>query len=183
LILQRFKWAAARLGFYSYIAFSLITVVGGYLTAPVMTYYFFGDWRFWKHLSPAWKLFFHGWKMAGLILRGQNDGFLLSVPLTSPPNTSPDSTVVRLSRDWEHGGSCGPCARCCELIGCPVLDTERGLCLGYDSFFWRCFNCGRFPSAQPEIEYYSCPKWVMRPQPLAGPQPYPVPSEEALSTD
>jgi hypothetical protein len=117
LILQRFKWAAARLGFYSYVAFSLITVVGGYLTAPVMTYYFFGDWRFWKHLSPAWKLFFHGWKMAGLILRGQNDGFLLSVPLTSPPNTSPDSTVVRLSRDWEHGGSCGPCARCCELIG------------------------------------------------------------------
>jgi len=187
--LQEFKWAASRLLFYGYISFSLVTVVGGYLTAPVMTYYFFGDWRFWRHLSPGWKLLLHGWKMVGLILRSENNGFMLSVPLASPPATAPDRDLVRFSPSWEHGSSCGPCARCCEVIGCPVLEESTGLCRGYDSFFWRYFNCGRFPSQQPEIDYYGCPKWLMRPQPvrpdaLAGPQPYPVPSgEEVLSTE
>lgn len=185
--MHRLKWPLARLGFYTYISFSLLTVVGGYLTAPVMTYYFFGDWRFWRHASPGWKLFRHGWRMVALIVRGHNDGFLFSVPLTSPPMTAPDRDVVKLAGNWEHATSCKPCVRCCEVIACPVLDEETRLCLGYNSFFWRYFNCGRYPSQQSEIEYYICPKWVMKPAPHPAEEPlgpYPVPAgDDALSTE
>lgn len=161
--MNEFKWAAARLGFYTYLVFAMLTVVGGYLTAPLMTWYFFGDWRFWKHFNPGWKLFFHGWKMAGLILKGDNGGFMFSVPLTGPPYKAPLPELAKLSKSWEHGGSCGPCTNCCTQIQCPVLDKNSGLCQGYDSFFWRYFNCGRFPSLQSEIEYFACPKWVIPP--------------------
>ena len=163
--MNEIKWAAARLIFHAYIGLSLVTVVGGFLTAPIMTWYFFGDWRFWRHFVPSSKLFFHGWKIAGLILRGHNGGFLLSVPLTSPPYSAPLREIVHLAPSWQHGSSCGPCTNCCSEIGCPVLDTEKGICSGYNSFFWRYFNCGRYPSKQPEIDYYSCPKWLINTQP------------------
>ncbi len=100
--------------------------------------------------------------MAFYMLLGRS-GFMLNVPLASAPSTTPDHDMVRLAPTWEHGSSCGPCSRCCETIACPVLDEETGLCRGYDSFFWRYFNCGRFPSAQREIDYYVCPKWEMKP--------------------
>ena len=187
--MHEIKWALARLGFYAYITFALFSVVGGYLTAPLMTYYFFGDWRFWRHASPGLRLFPHGWKMMALILRGQNNGFLLSVDLTSQPFTAPDRDVVKLASTWDPGTSCGPCMRCCEIINCPVLDKKTQLCMGYNSFFWRYFNCGRYPSEQSEIDYYTCPKWVMKPaprpaeEPLGSP-PYPVPgTDEALGTE
>ena len=175
------KWAAARLLFYTYIGFSMLTVVGGYLTAPVMTWYFFGDWRFWRHINPAWKLFFHGWKMLGLILKGDNGGFMLSVPLAGPPVNVPLKEVVHLHPSWKHGASCGQCTNCCSMIGCPVLSKETGLCLGYKSFFWSYFNCGRFPSTQPEIDYYECPKWLMNPAlEEAEPEPESQAALEAL---
>lgn len=161
--MNEIKWAAARLGFCTYIGFAMLTVVGGFLTAPLMTWYFFGDWRCWKYLNPGWKLFFHSWKMVVLIIKGDNGGFMLSVPLTSPPYREPLKDVVYISNSWEHGTSCGSCTNCCSMINCPVLDKKSGLCSGYDSFFWRYFNCGRFPSEQPEIDYYGCPKWLMVP--------------------
>ena len=161
--MNEFRWAAARLGFYAYIGFAMLTVVGGFVTAPLMTWYIFGDWRFWKHVNPGWKLFFHGWKMAGLILKGDNGGFILSVPLTSPPYKAPLGDVAYLSSSWAHGSSCGTCMNCCALIKCPVLDEKSGLCRGYDSFFWRYFNCGRFPVQQSEIDYFACPKWLIIP--------------------
>lgn len=37
------KWGAARTVFIGYVGFSLFTGVGGFLTAPVATWYFFGD--------------------------------------------------------------------------------------------------------------------------------------------
>jgi len=161
--LQTARFALARLAFYGYLGFSLFTVVGGFITAPVMTWFFFGDWRFWRHLNPAWRLYAHGLKMFYLTLKGENNGFLFSVPLTSPPVSSPLSSVVKLRSDWKEGSSCGDCSRCCSKIGCPVLNEENGLCLGYDSFYWRYFNCGRYPSMQSEIDYYGCPKWAMLP--------------------
>jgi hypothetical protein len=57
------------------------------------------------------------------------------------------------------------------------LDEERDRCRGYDSFYWRYFNCGRFPSNAEETHYYSCGKWrVIEParQP-DGVAPAPVP--------
>jgi hypothetical protein len=55
------------------------------------------------------------------------------------------------------------------------------MCRGYDSFFWRYFNCGRYPTEQREIEYYLCNKWQFKdraddddgllPQPSLSPEP------------
>ncbi|MCZ6557011.1 MAG: hypothetical protein O7A69_04440 [SAR324 cluster bacterium] len=181
--MDRIKWAAARLTFHAYIAFSLLSVAGGLLTAPIMTWYFFGDWRFWRHFSVGWKLFCHGWKMVALILRGDNNGFMLSVPLTIPPAKAPDKAIVHIAPSWEHGASCGSCTRCCKEIGCPVLDQESGLCRGYDSFFWRYFNCGRFPTIQPEIDYYGCPKWLMNPEPVFAPAQAATEAQPAGATE
>ena len=44
---------------------------------------------------------------------------------------------------------------------CPLLDENLGLCRGHDSFYWRYFNCGRFPSVSAELDYYNCHKWVL----------------------
>ena len=45
---ERMRWATARLLFIVYITASGLPLVGGFLTAPLMTWYFFGDWRFWR---------------------------------------------------------------------------------------------------------------------------------------
>jgi hypothetical protein len=148
--------------FIGYAGFALISVVGGVLTAPLATHLMLGDWRFWRHWPRAWRLLLQGWRMSGLMLKGEG-GFMLDVPLTAPPRSAPDRRIAELNGAWEHGSSCGPCSRCCTKIQCPVLDQETGYCSGYDAFFWRYFNCGRFPSKRSEIDYYACPKWVMRP--------------------
>jgi len=156
-------WAAARLAFHAYVGFALLSVVGGFLTAPLMTKLFFGDWRFWRYWREGSRLFLHGWRLAGLMLRGEGS-FMLSVPLASAPRSAPDLRRVALAPEWREGGSCGSCRRCCQIasLRCPVLDTRTGLCRGYDAFYWRYFNCGRYPSAQAEIDYYDCPKWRVR---------------------
>lgn len=153
------SWAVKRLSFHLYMVFCLFSIIGGYLTAPLFTYLFFGDWRFWRHINPGWKLLFHGWGFLGNMLRWENNGFMFAVPLTSPPISKPDQKLVTIKSSWEHGFSCGDCSLCCTKIFCPIHDKETGLCRGYDSFFWRYFNCGRFPSMQSEIDYYGCKKW------------------------
>jgi hypothetical protein len=161
--LQRLGWAAARLGFYAYIGFSMLTLVGGFLTAPLMTQLFFGDWRFWRHWRRGWRLLPHGWGLLRLIMQGEGR-YMLDVPLASPPQTLPDHRLVELSPTWEHGTSCGSCRQCCQVLTlrCPVLDTRTGFCSGYNSFYWRYFNCGRYPARKSEINYYGCRKWRMR---------------------
>ena len=79
MTLLQLKWAALRLAFYGYIIFSLFSVVGGIVTGPLMTYFVFGDWRFWKYLRHAVRFFRHGVKIGFLILRGRNNGFMFSV--------------------------------------------------------------------------------------------------------
>lgn len=161
--LNALKWAGARLLFFAYIAFSMGTLgLGGFLTAPIMTWYFYGDWRVWRHWHSAKGLYPQAYKMLLYIVQRRNGGYMLSVPLTAQPHSTVNPDVVELAATWEFGTSCGPCSRCCEKIKCPILDRETGLCRGYDSFFWRYFNCGRFPNAQVEIDYYRCPKWNMK---------------------
>lgn len=163
---QQLRWAAARITFYAYIGFSMATLgLGGFVTAPVMTWYFYGDVRFWRHWHSAKGLFPHAYKMLRYVLQGRNGGFMLGVPLTAPPHTSVDPERVELHPTWEFGSSCGPCSRCCTKIACPVLDRDTGLCRGYDTFFWRYFNCGRFPTQQREIDYYLCNKWQLNERP------------------
>ncbi len=157
--IKELTWAVKRLLFHLYIVFCLLSVIGGYITAPLFTYLFFGDWRFWRHVNPGWKLFFQGWGFLVRMLRWENNGFMLAVPLTSPPISTPNPKLVTVREDWENDTSCGDCSLCCDKVCCPILDKNTGLCRGYDSFFWRYFNCGRFPTVQSEIDYYGCRKW------------------------
>ena len=178
-MIRRFKqarWALARLVFIFYIGFSVVSLIGGFLTAPLMTWYFFGDWRFWRHWSSGLGLLPHALRIIRLML-GDTRGFMFSVPLTSPPRTTPDPVVTRLREFWPHGASCGDCSDCCRPAGhaCPLLDQKTGLCRGYDSFYWRYFNCGRFPSVVPEIDYYGCRKWHLFPDGVQIDQPEPAP--------
>jgi hypothetical protein len=162
--LNKLRWALARLTFIAYLGFALLSLVGGFLTAPLMTWYFFGDWRFWRHWSAGFGLMPHAWRLLRLMLTDDR-GFMFSVPLTSPPRSAPDPDTAALHPRWPGGGSCGDCSNCCRPGGhvCPLLDEDVGLCRGYDSFYWRYFNCGRFPSHAEEIGYYDCRKWVLKP--------------------
>lgn len=161
IVPDELRWAGARLAFFAYLGFSLFSVVGGFLTAPLMSWYMFGTWKFWRYLKYGPALFVHGWKMLLLTLRDDASSFMFDVPLTAPPHSAPVPGVAKLNPTWPHGNTCDTCNRCCEKIGCPILEEETGLCRGYDSFFWRYFNCGRFPSRQREVDYYDCPKWLM----------------------
>jgi hypothetical protein len=155
--------------FIAYIVLSVITLVGGFLTAPLMTWYFFGDWRFWRHLRAGLGLLPHGLKLiyAMLITR---KGFMFAVPLTASPRHVPDPNVATQRQDWPHGQSCGNCADCCKPLGyvCPLLSSHKGHCLGYGSFYWRYFNCGRFPSTVADLDFYGCRKWTIVASPICG---------------
>jgi hypothetical protein len=160
--LQTYRWVLARLVFMTYIVFSTLTIIGGYLTAPLMTWYFFGDWRFWRYWRAGNGLLPHGLRMTAVMFSHKRT-FLFSVPLASPPRSAPDPLSTLCRPDWQHGNSCGECTNCCKADGnvCPLLDQEQQACRGYNSFYWRYFNCGRYPSYQEEIHYYDCRKWVL----------------------
>jgi len=161
---NKYIWALKRLLFEFYLFFCMATLIGGYLTGPVFTYCFFNDWKFWKYLNTGPRLFFYGLKFFSLLIRGENGGFMFSVPLNAPPSNVPDYKNIEFKIEWEHGYSCKNCNNCCVTndVTCPIYEEETGLCRGYNSFFWQYFNCGRFPSKSSEIEYYQCPKWEMR---------------------
>lgn len=155
------RWALARLVFIFYILFSVATLVGGFLTAPLMSWYFFDDWRFWRNWRACLGLLPHALRLT-VMMFGHSRAFMFSVPLTSPPRSAPDLSVSQLRHDWHHGDSCGDCSNCCKPGGkaCPLLDEQQG-CRGYNSFYWRYFNCGRYPSFEEEIHYYDCHKWSL----------------------
>lgn len=157
------NWAALRIIFFLYIVASIFSIIGGFLTAPIMTYYIFGEWRFWRVWTDAKGLLPHAWRMLALCLVSEGYSFMFNVALTSPPASAPDAERLQIREDWPHGNSCGQCGRCCVNSKCPVLDKSTGLCLGYDSFFWRYFSCGRYPVVQDDIDYWKCPKWEFKP--------------------
>ena len=145
------RWALARILFIGTAGLCLGSGVAGLAVAPLFTWWMYGDFRFWRHLRHSLRLYPYGYRVLGLMLRGDG-AFLLGVPL--------------LRADWEYDLSCGPCTRCCRhgrRAACPLLDESSGRCRGYDSFFWRYFNCGRFPTRQWDIDYYGCPKWKLSP--------------------
>lgn len=160
--LHPYRWVLARLAFICYIVFSVSTLVGGFLTAPLMTWYFFGDWRFWRHWRAGLGLLPHAFRLTAMMLE-HGRAFMFSVPLDSPPRSVPDPLIANFHPDWHHGDSCGECSNCCKPGGnvCPLLDEGKRACLGYNSFYWRYFNCGRYPSGEEEIQYYDCRKWTL----------------------
>lgn len=60
-----------------------------------------------------------------------------------------------------------------------MLDTERNRCRSYGSFFWRYFNCGRYPENSEQIRFYECNKWEVinetGTETIHGPMPDQVP--------
>jgi hypothetical protein len=162
--LQQLCWATARILFILYIVLSIISLIGGFLTAPLMSWCFFADWRFWRYLAPGLRLPVHGLRLFRAMLT-IDKGFMFEVPLTAEPRCVPDPALTIRRHDWPHGRSCGDCANCCKPLGhaCPLLGSDYGYCLGYGSFYWRYFNCGRFPSVPEELEFYGCRKWTIIP--------------------
>jgi len=159
---QRLRWATARILFIGYMILSILTLAGGFATAPLMSWCFFGDWRFWKYLKPGLALLPHGLRLFHAMLT-TGKGFMFAVPLTAEPRCAPDPALAARRNDWPHGRSCGDCANCCKPMGhaCPLLGSENGHCRGYGSFYWRYFNCGRFPSVPEELDFYDCRKWTL----------------------
>jgi hypothetical protein len=157
--IRKVGWTAARLLFTLCSALSVISVVGCYLLSPLFTYWFFGSARFWKYLHLTLPVIRFSYYLAYLKLRGRS---VPSFPWTAPPMRGPDRGVVQINPDWVHEESCGDCGKCCRKIRCAFLDREKGHCLSYNSFYWRYFNCGRYPSNQQEIDLYQCPKWILR---------------------
>ena len=114
--------ALSRIAMQAYVVFCLVSVVGGGLTYPVATKILLDDWRFWRYLALAPRLYFFLWRSAWRIVRGGGYGFMFSTPLFAPPASKPDAALVRLKGGWKHGASgCGDCTGCCDAIGCRWL--------------------------------------------------------------
>ena len=157
--LRKLGWAANRFFFIFCSALSSTTIVGGFVLSPLLSYWFFGNYRFWKYLHFAVPMMLYAYYLVYLSLRGRS---IPSFSWTAPPMSGPDLSSVRINPKWPQGESCGGCSICCRTIRCPFLDKETGRCQSYGSFYWRYFNCGRYPATQKEIDFYQCPKWIMR---------------------
>lgn len=139
-----------------------------YLLAPLSSYWLFNDWRFWKYVHLFHPMLRTVYGQLGMILFDSEYNRFFSVNMTAPPATSPSLALVSVSPAWQSSHcECSGCSRCCRKVGCALLDEETGYCLSYDSFYWRYFNCGRYPATQDQIDFYDCPKWIMRDQPAA----------------
>lgn len=163
-MLLRLRWAAYRLVCAS--IYTGVVLTGGlllYVLAPLITHLMFRDPCFWRYLRlfPAMRrsATYQFW----LLLSERQYRALFRIPFTEPPATAPDPAVVRISPEWQRSTStCPNCSCCCQRLRCALLDPSTGLCRAYDSFYWRYFNCGRYPTSQAQIDYYACPKWQVR---------------------
>ena len=159
--MQSIYWSSARVLFLVFVVIAFIS--GGLLVfplAPVYSWYFYRDLRFWRYTYLVFPAVFAGIRVFKDTLNnpGYRDAFL--VCLTAPPMSAPDASRMQVRNDWPiNDGSCNSCIHCCVQRQCPLIDLERKRCLSYDSFFWRYFNCGRYPDYSQQIEFYNCPKW------------------------
>ncbi len=157
------KWSLCRLYFYVFGFLSMITFgLATFLLAPITSYYLFGNLNLRRNYRYFFPFTIFIWRTCYTWLTGRDYRDMFRLPLTAPPQTTPDNTVVKLSSSWDdEAWDCGKCAKCCLKIKCPLLDTDTGYCLSYGTVHWRYFNCGRYPCSQQQIDYYNCPKWEM----------------------
>lgn len=160
---QRIKWSFVRILYY--ITLALAALTGGiatYLLAPIPSYYFFGDFAFWRHIKYFYPLNKQMYRIIYFWLSDHKYRSMFSQPLSSPPMKGPDRTKLKISPKWEHGEyDCAGCVKCCIKISCPMLDSDENKCLVYNSPYWNYFSCGRYPVSQEQIDYYDCFKWQM----------------------
>ncbi len=99
------------------------------------------------------------------VRRGPSHTGLWSVEWRSPPVRR---AHVKERNDYHPKGSCGTCTNCCktswlppvEQVACPFLNDSR--CTIYGGLYWDYFNCGRYPTTDPEIRVYGCPRFAPR---------------------
>jgi len=158
------KWAMTRILFLIYGGIAMLTFgLTAYLTAPIGSKLFFGTWRFWPYLKYYHRIIFQSYRVLWMMLKDSEYKFLFAVPLTSEPRRGPDRNNIALSGNWVHEeNTCYGCIRCCDKINCPLLNKAEGICIGYDSFYWNYFLCGRYPFTQQQIDYYGCEKWKIK---------------------
>ncbi|AET69948.1 hypothetical protein Desor_4542 [Desulfosporosinus orientis DSM 765] len=161
---QKYKWASVRVFYYFNILIMALT--GGlsiYVVAPYTSYMFFNDLAFWKYLKYYHKLIVQLYRIMGFWLFDPKYREMYTQPLTSPPSLGPDRRKIKLSAHWQKADNdCGNCINCCIKIKCPLIDHQRKLCLSYNTVYWRYFSCGCYPASQKQIDYYECPKWVIK---------------------
>ena len=162
-MIQKAKWATARILFMTAAFGSIATGnILGYLLGPLYSWYFFKDFNFLKYHRYFFSMTLCGWRLLAEWSRSPGYRIMFAIPLTAPPESAPDLSLVRVRSDWhESHGGCNGCVQCCTRRACPLLDPERNLCRSYGSFFWRYFNCGRYPENAAQIRHYDCPKWEM----------------------
>lgn len=159
--MQRIKWALVRFIFLS-LAFCVAFTGGifGYLLGPLYSWYFFNDLNFLKYHQYLPRLVSAFWKQIVELFSNPDYRAMFFIPWISPPMNCPDFSLVRISDSWKNNEKgCGECVTCCTERNCPLLDIEQNLCKSYGSFFWRYFNCGRYPQNAKQINYYKCKKW------------------------
>lgn len=157
---KKLKWAAVRLMVYM-LAAPVFLSCGTflYLVAPLTSYVFFSDVRFWRNIKNFHRIFFSLIRFLECSALSHENGYYISLPFFAPPRLSPDSTTVKISAEWPHSElDCGQCSSCCEKFRCSLLDKEKK-CMSYGSIYWRYFNCGRFPENRLQLKFYKCPKW------------------------
>lgn len=159
--MQKLKCASARIFFMLMImATAAKGNLIGYLLAPLYSWYFFNDLNCFKYYRYSFAMIACYWKMILSWFQEPSYRKMLAIPLTAPPMMDPDPRRVRVRADWPGDtGTCNGCAQCCSRRSCPLLDKQTNRCLSYGSFYWRYFNCGRYPERIEQIEYYRCEKW------------------------
>jgi hypothetical protein len=160
-ILQKAQWAAARIVFIiAAFAYAASGTVLGYLLGPLYSWYFLNDLHFLKHRRYFFPMIVCGWRLVAEWIRNPAYRSMFAIPLTAPPMNGPNRLLVHVRTGWlENDDACNGCTQCCTLRCCPMLDAKRNRCISYGSFFWRYFNCGRYPENTEQISFYKCPKW------------------------
>ncbi|PKM78513.1 MAG: hypothetical protein CVU90_01890 [Firmicutes bacterium HGW-Firmicutes-15] len=135
-----------------------------FVFAPLTTYLFFSDLRFWKYTRYFFRGMMTFYRQLALIITNKRYRAMFSIPLIAPPMKQPDKVMIELAATWDsEDDECRGCSLCCLKMECALFDQKSGICMGYDSFYWRYFNCGRYPATQNQIDYYECPKWIIKP--------------------
>jgi len=163
-MLAKVKYAIYRIGFIIYAVFCILTLgLGAFILAPLSSYYLFNDLRFWKYYQYFYPMLKAGLHFIRLWLTSEDYRGEFVLSLTAPPMSSPDLGIVKIKSTWNAAvNDCNQCTKCCQILGCPLMDRTNNLCRSYNSFFWRYFASGRYPVNQRQIDYYDCPKWELK---------------------
>ena len=161
---MKLKWAILRLGFITISFINLFTLgIFSWLILPFYSKLFFNDYNPTKYIKYLYKIYFTFFKIFLKHLTKPNVREAFTVPLVSAPILSPTDLKLILNPNWQGSRSdCNGCLQCCIKAECPLIDFENKRCKSYGSFFYRYFNCGRFPANKQQITYYECPKWDYR---------------------